>query len=249
MTVSHAAQFSWREGHMGDLIPLLGDGLLTIDGDFHRRSRKVMLPAFHRERIAAATTTMTEEAETAIGRWRPGDRIDLYHSTRELALRIAMKALFGFGPDTTASGRDAAEEFEAALSFWSRDYLLQIARGPFTPWRRMQSARRRLDRLILSEIRRRRASGERGEDVLSLLLDSETEDGFRLDEQHIRDEVMTLLFAGHDTTTSTIAFLFHELARAPEWADRAAASPRTSSCASTRRCGCTRRRGSGRAAP
>src|SRR5436190_19101282 len=53
MTVSHADHFTWRDGHMGDLMPLLGDGLLTIDGDFHRRSRRIMLPAFHRERIAA----------------------------------------------------------------------------------------------------------------------------------------------------------------------------------------------------
>jgi cytochrome P450 len=95
-------------------------------------------------------------------------------------------------------------------------------RGPFTPWARMQRARQELDALIHSEIEQRRASGERGEDILSLLLDAADEDGRTLSSRHIRDEVMTLLFAGHDTTTSTIAFLFHELAGAPEWADRAA---------------------------
>src|SRR3954464_7745235 len=79
MTVSHAQNFSWRDGHMGDLIPLLGDGLLTIDGDFHRRSRKIMLPAFHRERIEAATAVMNEEVEVEIGRWRAADEFDLYH--------------------------------------------------------------------------------------------------------------------------------------------------------------------------
>jgi cytochrome P450 len=78
--------------------------------------------------------------------------------------------------------------------------------------------------MIFAEIGDRRASGERGEDILSLLLDAADEDGNTLSDQQIRDEVMTLLFAGHDTTTATVTFLFHELARAPEWADRAAAS-------------------------
>lgn len=79
----------------------------------------------------------------------------------------------------------------------------------------MVDARRRLDAVIHNEIARRRRTGERGEDVLSLLLDAADEDGQRLDDAHVRDEVMTLLFAGHDTTTSTISFLFHELARSP----------------------------------
>jgi cytochrome P450 len=215
VTVANAENFSWRDGHMGDLIPLLGDGLLTIDGDFHRRSRRIMLPAFHRERIAAAQVVMEQEAGAAIERLHPGQELDLYHWTRALALRIAMRALFGLDPDRAGTGIDAAETFEAALGFWSRAYHLQILRGPGTPWRRMLRARGALDELILAEIRRRRGSGERGEDILSLLLDAEDEDGGRLSDRHVRDEVMTLLFAGHDTTTSTVSFLFHELARNP----------------------------------
>jgi cytochrome P450 len=73
--------------------------------------------------------------------------------------------------------------------------------------------------VIFAEIARRRASGERGLDILSLLLDAEDEDGGRLGDRHVRDEVMTLLFAGHDTTTATVAFLFYELARRPDIAD------------------------------
>jgi cytochrome P450 len=80
----------------------------------------------------------------------------------------------------------------------------------------MQSARRALDRVIFAEIARRRHEGERGPDVLSLLLDATDEDGNRLNDRQMRDEVMTLLFAGHDTTTSTIGFMFYELARRPE---------------------------------
>jgi cytochrome P450 len=216
MTVSNASNFSWRNGSMGDLIPLLGDGLLTIDGDFHRRSRKIMLPMFHRDSIAAAHTVMEEETERALAGWEAGRRLDLYRWTRELALRIAMRALFGLDPDRArAADLDAAGEFERALSFYSEDYVVQMLRGPRTPWRRMRAARRRLDSLIFSEIDRRRASGERGLDILSLLLDAEDEEGRRLSNRHIRDEVMTLLFAGHDTTTSTVAFLFYELARNP----------------------------------
>ena len=217
VTVSHADNFRWRDGHMGDLIPLLGDGLLTIDGEFHRRSRKAMLPVFHRERIARAAETILDEATRAVDAL-PTGRVDLYHWTRGLALRIAMRALFGLDPDRAPR---AARDFETALSYWSRDYFLQVARGPGTPFHRMQRARARLDELIFAEVARRRASGaERGEDLLSLLLEARDEDGNALDDAHVRDEVMTLLFAGHDTTTSTIAFLFFELSRNPEVRER-----------------------------
>ncbi len=215
MLVSGAQNFSWRDGHMGDLIPLLGDGLLTIDGEFHRRSRHIMLPAFHRERITAAHAVMEAETDAALAAWRPGTQVDLYAWTREVALRIAMRALFGLDPDRTRDQVDAAHEFETALNFYSRDYFLQVLRGPGTPYRRMALARERLDRIVFGEIERRRRSGDEGEDVLSLLIEATDEDGDRLSDQHIRDEVMTLLFAGHDTTTSTVAFLFHELARHP----------------------------------
>jgi cytochrome P450 len=220
VTVSHADNFRWREGHMGELIPLLGDGLLTIDGDFHRRSRKAMLPVFHRERIAKSAVTIFEEARAAVDELPGGGRFDLYHWTRRLALRIAMRALFGLDPGRAGRGFDAARAFEDALAFYSRDYFLQIARGPGSPWRRMHKARAALDRLILEEIARRRTTGERGDDLLSLLLDTRDDEGHALDDAHVRDEVMTLLFAGHDTTTSTVSFLFHELSHNPDVRER-----------------------------
>src|SRR5215208_4328016 len=127
-----------------------------------------------------------------------------------------MRALFGFDPDAAAHA-EPARQFERALGFYGRDYWLQVLRGPGTPWRDLQRARRRLDALIYAEIARRCATGARGEDVLSLLLDAPFSD------RRVRDHVMTLLFAGHDTTTATVAFLFYELARHPEWAERLAA--------------------------
>jgi cytochrome P450 len=218
LLVSNAANYSWREGSYGDLMPLLGDGMLAIDGAFHRLSRKAMLPMFHRERIAQAQKLMEDEVDAALDQWHDGLQLDLYHWTRELALRIAMRALFGLDPDRTRGRVDAAQEFENALAFWSKDYIFQILRGPGSPWSRMRAAARRLDAVVYEEINRRRAAGDLGDDLLGLLLETaHDEDGtLLLTDRNIRDEVMTLLFAGHDTTTSTVAFLFYELSRHPD---------------------------------
>jgi len=211
--VSGANHFAWRDGGFGDLIPLLGDGLLTVDGDFHRSSRRIMLPAFHRERIAGYRTVMEEEARRALDGRHDGEVLDVYAWARALALRVAMRALFGFDPDAGRGASDAARDFERALSFYGEDYWFQVLRGPRTPYARLIASRRRLDELVYGEIARRRATGQRGEDVLSLLMDTE------LSDRHVRDQVMTLLFAGHDTTTATIAFLFWELAARLDWDD------------------------------
>src|SRR5829696_235022 len=216
MLVSHADHFTWRDGGFGDLFPLLGDGLLTIDGDFHRRSRRIMLPAFHHEQVAGARGIMEEEVERALAPWQDGLELDLYAWARELALRVAMRALFGFDPDARADAHPA-RQFERALGFYGHEYWLQVLRGPGTPWRALQDARGRLDGLIYAEIARRRGRPAHGDDVLSLLLDAPFTD------RQVRDHVMTLLFAGHDTTTATVAFLFYELARHPEVADAIAA--------------------------
>lgn len=219
ITVSNASNFAYRTSYFRDLMGFAGDGLLTTDGDFHRASRRIMLPAFHHERILSSLDTMIAESLSALDSFTPGDdaTLDLYAWTRRLALRIAMRALFGLDPDGPAARSiDAAALFEQTLSFYSRAYTLRMLRGPLSPWDRQQKATRALNRLIYSEISRRRATGERGDDVLSLLIDATDEDGqTALSDLQIRDEVMTLLFAGHDTTTSTIAFMFYELARHP----------------------------------
>ena len=158
-----------------------------------------------------------QETDRALDQLAPGERIDLYTWTRRLALRIAMRALFGLDPDgAVARSVDAAGLFEQALAFFTSETTLRMFRGPLTPWARMQQAARSLDQLIYSEISSRRSLGERGEDILSLLLDAHDEDGSTLTDLQIRDEVMTLMFAGHDTTTSTVAFMFYELAHHPE---------------------------------
>jgi cytochrome P450 len=224
LLVSNASNYEWRTGHYGDLMPLLGDGMLAIDGAFHRLSRKAMLPMFHKERIHQSIHLMNEEVDKALDSWRDGQRLDLYHWTRELALRIAMRALFGLDPDATRDrhGINPADEFENALAFWSKDYIFQVLRGPGSPWAKMRAAAKRLDSVIYAEINRRRQQGDLGDDLLGLLLaTAQDEDGrLILTDRNIRDEVMTLLFAGHDTTTSTVAFLFYELSRNPKLADQ-----------------------------
>ena len=221
VTVSHASNFTWRDSYLRELTALLGDGLLTIDGDFHRSSRQLMLPAFHRDQLAATVSGVIAEIEASLQRWTVGAQIDLYAWTRRLSLRVAMRALFGLDPDgTRARSFDAAELFERALSFYGQIHVMKMLRGPGSPWRRMKQAARELDTLIYAEIgdrRRRRRGGEAPDgNLLDLLLEARDESGNALSDRQIRDEVMTLMFAGHDTTISTIAFMFYELARHPQ---------------------------------
>src|ERR1700733_11011815 len=99
VTVGHPENFHWRESSFGDLIPLLGDGLLTIDDAEHDRARAIMLPAFHREQIEPSTAAVRDEAAAAIATLRPDTVVDIYVWMRRLAMRIAMRALLGLDPD------------------------------------------------------------------------------------------------------------------------------------------------------
>ena len=259
ITVSHASNFRWRDGSMGDLIPLLGDGLLTTDGDYHRRARRIMLPAFHREQLAESTRIMVEEAEGALADWRPGMQLDLYAWTRRLALRVAMRALFGFDPDR--GGRDGrmAEEFEETLSYWGKDYVMQMLRGPGSPWRAMNRSRAQLDRVIFEEIarpagerraRRRHplaAARRRGRGRLAAVGPGAARPG---DDAAVRgprhgdlDGHVPVLRAGAQPGRGAGA---RRGGRAPR--TTSSAGCRGSTWRSTRRCGCTRPPGSARAA-
>jgi cytochrome P450 len=216
VTVSGASNFSWRQGMFGEqLTPLIGDGLITTDWEYHDRARRIMMPAFHRRRMDAAVAVMAEEAELALEGWTGGRSIDLYAWIRELAMSIAMRALVGLDPRDGGIGREGALLFEDALSYYDAEIWKTLLRGPGTPWARMQAARRGLDRIIYAEIEHRRARGESGADVLSMLLDAEDEDGEGFTATELRDQLMHLLFGGHDTSSSTVSFLFYELARNP----------------------------------
>jgi cytochrome P450 len=217
VTVSHPENFHWRESSFGDLIPLLGDGLLTIDEAYHDHARATMMPAFHREQVGAAVETMAAEADPAIERLRPGEVVDIYEWMRGLAMRIAMRALLGLDPDEAGKGAAAAEHFERALEFYGIEFALRFVRGPGSPWRKMLASRAVLDEIVFSEIAHRRQSpGSGRRDVLSLLLEVQDEAGQGFSDREVRDQLMTLMFAGHDTSTSTVAFMLYELARRPD---------------------------------
>lgn len=219
--VSGRENLHWREGNFRELLPLLGDGLLTIDGPYHDRAREIMMPAFHHERIMAMVAAMADEAESALDRWRIGETIDIYEWTRNLAMRIAMRALLGLDPDDAGSGAAAAHHFERALAIYSTGLPMRLMRGPGTAYNRMVSSRKALDKIVYREIRHRRASEDPDRyDLLSLLLSSEDEHGGTLGDEEVRDQVMTLMFAGHDTTTSTVTFMLYELARNPQALER-----------------------------
>jgi cytochrome P450 len=215
--VSHPENFHWRESSFGDLIPLLGDGLLTIDDSYHDHARATMMPAFHREQVAASVETMIAEAGPAIDALRQGEAVDIYEWMRGLAMRIAMRALLGLDPDEAGKGAAAAEHFERALEFYGIDFALRFLRGPGSPWRKMLASRKVLDEIVFAEIAHRRARPDPSRmDVLSLLLGVRDGSGQGFSDREIRDQLMTLMFAGHDTSTSTLTFMMYELSRRPD---------------------------------
>jgi cytochrome P450 len=217
VTVSGAQNFSWRKGMFGEqLTPLIGDGLITTDERYHDDARRIMMPAFHRRRMDATVEVMVQETTRALASWQPGDVVDVYGWVRELAMSTAMRALLGLDPREGAVGHRAAVLFERALSFYDTDSWKMLLRGPGSPWARMQAARRELDGLIFAEIERRRASDQVGDDVMSMLLAARDEQGVGFTALELRHQLMHLLFGGHDTTSSTLAFLLYELSRHPE---------------------------------
>ena len=164
---------------------------------------------------------MAAEADAAIGALRPGAVVDVYDWMRNLAMRIAMRALLGLDPDEAGKGAAAAEHFERALGFYGIDYPLRLLRGPGSPWRKLLASRKVLDEIVFGEIERRRATpDDERQDILSLLLGARGEAGEAFTDREVRDQVMTLMFAGHDTSTSTLTFMMHELARHPDVVER-----------------------------
>jgi len=226
VTVSGAENFSWRKGMYGEYLnPVIGDGLITTDGEYHDRARRIMMPAFHRQRLDGAVAVMLDEAERALADWQPGAAVDVYEWVRDLAMSIAMRALAGLDPRDRGVGREAAVQFERALAYTNSEVWMTLLRGPGTPWSRMQAACRELDRIIYAEIRSRRRAGQAGEDILSMLIDARDEPdepdesgdrGGGFTDTELRDQLMHMLFGGHDTSSSTVAFLLYELARHPD---------------------------------
>jgi cytochrome P450 len=206
--------FQWREGRFADLWPLLGDGLLNTDGAYHREFRMLLLPAFHREHIAAVAETMVEQALGAAEALQEGHEVEIYGWVRELAMGIALRVLLGMEA-TEGREQTLAAAFEASLAIHGEPVALQMLPAPRTPLARAIAARRTLDLAVRAEIDERRRRGDSGGGVLGLLLGATDNGGAPLSASVVRDQAITLLFAGHDTTTTTFTFLVHELGRNP----------------------------------
>ncbi len=205
----------------GERISLgfLGNGLLTSEGSFWRRQRRLAQPAFHRERIAAYGGVMVERAGRMVAGWRSGEVRDVHEDMGRLTLEIVARTLFGV-PLRPAE----FEEVGDALATISRRFtgrggvFFQVPEKVPTPGNlRMRRAIRRLDALIYGIIRDRRASGEDAGDLLSMLLavrDEETGEG--MTDEQLRDEAMTVFLAGHETTANALSWTWRLLAEHPE---------------------------------
>jgi cytochrome P450 len=189
---------------------LLGEGLLTSEGDHHRRQRRLVQPAFHASRIAGYADVMCEEARLVSAGWRHGACVDMATAMSRLTLRIVGRALFG----TDLRDTDIALVSTALSTFLGRFQLLMLPGGaligrlPTPANQRLRAARDQLDALVYRMIAEHRTAGDTG-DLLSMLLlaGSEEADGSgRMSDKQIRDESLTLLLAGHETTANALTW-------------------------------------------
>jgi cytochrome P450 len=204
--VTHQHHFVKSEGTRA-MRELLGEGLVTSEDPLHREMRRVVQPAFHRQRIEGYEQTMRAYAQA----WRPPSGVfDMHAEMMELTLRIASTTLFGADAGEEAD-RVGAALHEVVTIF--PDVLGPFGsikrRLPFGPTRRFREARRVLDEIVLRLIEQRRKSGEDRGDALSMLLHEST------DDRQVRDEVMTLFVAGHETTANALTWAWYLLAKNP----------------------------------
>lgn len=197
---------------------LLGDGLLTSEEPTHRQMRRIVQPAFHRERIARYAEIMERAAHEFVATLRPDVEFDVYAAMTALTLRIATTTLFG--SDESASTRKVSQALGLMMDEFPHvlvplGHLRQKLPLPST--RRFHQARAQLDAIIYGLIGRRREDGRDTGDALSMLLAARDADtGHRPSDEQIRDEVMTLFMAGHETTANLLTWTFYLLAQNPE---------------------------------
>jgi len=200
------------------LRPLLGDGLLTAEGATHKRHRKLLAPAFAPKRLAAYGEGMVAETEAQVRSWggAPGKQVDLANEMMELTLTIAGKTLFG--ADVRKDARQIAQGLDLAMHALQANLTSALQLGydwPLPRHLQMKRAVKLIDEVVFRLIREGRARGEDRGDVLSLLLLARDE-GVGLTDAEVRDEVMTLLLAGHETTANVLSWTWYELGKNPE---------------------------------
>ena len=194
----------------------LGQGLLTNEGSSWLRQRRLSQPAFHRDRLALYATTIAEYSRQAVSSWRDGEVRDLHQDMMELTLRIVAKVLFGVEVGEQTQRVSHALNLLMKHSSGIRMILPPIIRFvPLPTLIRMRRAINRLDETVYSIIRQRRASGEDTGDLLSMLIAARDEDGSRMSDRQLRDEVMTFLLAGYETTALALSWMWYLLGENP----------------------------------
>jgi cytochrome P450 len=193
---------------------LFGDGLLTSEGETWKKQRRLTQPAFHRERISSYAKIMTESAGQAIDGWQDGAVLDIHQEMMRLTLAVTLRALFH-------AEAEGIREISQALNVIVREFV--GARIMFPSFVRLlprpgvlefRRAVRELDKTVYRIIGRHRGQGDSG-DLLSMLVAARDEDGSGMDNQQVRDEVMTFLLAGHETTALALSWTWHLLAENP----------------------------------
>jgi|SRR5579859_53558 len=194
---------------------VFGEGLLTSDGDFWLRQRRLAQPAFHRGRIAGYASTMVDYTERLLRDWRGGQEFDLHQEMLRLTLQIVGKTLFD--ADVAGDAQDVGRSLELLLEFGAN-----FRRTIFVPhWLptptniRLELAVRKIEKVLYRIIAERRASGRDTGDLLSMLLAAQDDDGSRMTDRQLRDETITLFLAGHETTANALSWTWWLLAQNP----------------------------------
>jgi len=199
--------------------PLFGSGsLLLLDGAAHLRERRLVLPPLHGSRIATYTKAIRSAAHREIDSWPVETPLRLHDRMQRVTFDVLLRALMGI--EDEALFARLLELFPALFAKAGAVMMIQALQrdfGPLTPWRRFVRLRREVDEHVYAQIRARRADPHRSErkDVLSLLLTARDEDGNGLSDRHLRDELVTFLIAGHETTATGLAWAVDLLLRNP----------------------------------
>jgi cytochrome P450 len=193
---------------------VLGEGLLTSEGEFHLRQRRLAQPAFHRDRISSYGRSMVDYAGRTSSRWTNGQALDIHQEMMRLTLAIVAQTLFSADVENEANeiGEALTTTFEA-FNIGILPFSEILEKLPLPYHKRFEAARARLDDTIYRIINERRATGEDTGDLLSMLLlaqDTEAGGGGMTDTQ-IRDEAMTIFLAGHETTANALSWTWYLL--------------------------------------
>jgi cytochrome P450 len=195
---------------------LVGNGLLTSEGEEWKRQRRLSNPAFHRERVATYATTMVDYAKRLSANWRAGETRDVHRDMMRLTLEIVVQCLFSadVSHDVDHIGETLGEMVKPFAAQATLKWILNN-RLPTPSHIRFHRLARKIDNVVYRIIAERRKSGKDEGDLLSMLLDAHDEDGSGMNDKQLRDEVMTLFLAGHETTALTLAWSWYLLGENP----------------------------------